>query len=144
MKREGGRPSGVSNSSVQPETFGWRLRHVRESAGLEQADFAKAFGVTRNTQGGYERNQVNPSLDYLVAVCQAHNVSADWLLLGKAVETPESRAPLAFDPLVMEKCSLIARHLAASQAPPMPPKEEAAMARELYEFFMGRGRGDAG
>ena len=139
MKQGGGRPKGVSTSAVEVETFGFRLRKLRESARLEQDEFGRLFGVSRNTQGQYERNNAHPNAVYLADVCQKFGASADWLLLGRGDMQAGSPQPaVGYDPAVMQKCSMLARHVAAGQNPPLAPQAEAQLASELYEFFMGK------
>lgn len=52
-------------------TIGERLRLERERAQLTQTELARRAGVTKNTQGNYERNQGSPGADYLAAIHEA-------------------------------------------------------------------------
>ena len=57
---------------------------IRELRGTEtQAQWEARFGVTRNTIRRYESGTNPPDADFIVALCQEYNVSADWLLLEK-------------------------------------------------------------
>ncbi len=139
MKQAGGRPKGVSTSTVEVETFGFRLRKLRESARLEQDEFGRLFGVSRNTQGQYERNKAHPNAEYLAAVCHKLEASTNWLLLGQGdMQQKKPQQSVGYDPAVMQKCSVVARHIAAGQNPALSPQAEAELASELYEFFMGK------
>lgn len=59
-----------------------RLRAARKALGLNQTDFAAAFGMS---QGGYARVETgaNAMSDrVLKSACQAHNISEHWLRTG--------------------------------------------------------------
>lgn len=60
-----------------------RLRAARKALGLNQTDFAAAFGMS---QGGYARVETgaNAMSDrVLKSACQAHNISEHWLRTGE-------------------------------------------------------------
>lgn len=61
--------------------FGERLREERKRTGLNQADFAKAGGVHRNSQTEYETGKTPPNADYLSAVAEL-GVDVRYLLTG--------------------------------------------------------------
>jgi transcriptional regulator with XRE-family HTH domain len=61
--------------------IGRRLRQVRGDA--TQVEFGKALGVVQNVVSRYERGQVRPPLEYLVAVARYGNITLDWLIGGK-------------------------------------------------------------
>ncbi len=48
--------------------FGGRLRHERARLGWTQQEMAEKGGVTRITQGRYERGEAYPDLVYLAAL----------------------------------------------------------------------------
>lgn len=50
---------------------GERLREERTRLGLNQDAFAQQGGITRNTQGSYEKGERNPDSAYLIAVARA-------------------------------------------------------------------------
>lgn len=60
--------------------FGLRLKALRESKGLTQADLARQLHVERATISGYESNVKTPSLPVLVNMALFFNVSTDYLL----------------------------------------------------------------
>jgi transcriptional regulator with XRE-family HTH domain len=66
---------------------GKRIRHVRESLGLTQAEFAKRLGVTRISVARYEAGQV-PNLSLLRHVARLGRVDLGWIL-----EEEPSRGP---------------------------------------------------
>ncbi len=61
-----------------------RLRHIRESLGMTQEEFAKFLGLSRPTIGFYERadkeNGRIPDAEVLKRICEKCEVSADYLL----------------------------------------------------------------
>lgn len=58
-----------------------RLRLARDSAGLTQVELAARIGMSRDRVSDYENGAALPS-DALSAICEALDVSADWLLFG--------------------------------------------------------------
>lgn len=63
-------------------TFGDRLREERERLGYSQTDLGKVVGVTKKTQGLYERNERYPDAAYLIALGVAGG-NVDYVLCGK-------------------------------------------------------------
>ncbi|MFJ2282061.1 helix-turn-helix domain-containing protein [Pseudomonas sp. NPDC087803] len=60
---------------------GERLREERTRLGLNQDAFAQQGGITRNTQGSYEKGERNPDSAYLTAVAKA-GVDVFYVLTG--------------------------------------------------------------
>lgn len=58
--------------------IGSKLRIIRGGRTLEE--FAKSFGIHKNTLAGYEKGGRIPSGDFLLALCQAEGVDPRWLL----------------------------------------------------------------
>ena len=61
--------------------MGDRLREERTLLGLNQDAFAQLGGITRNTQGSYEKGERNPDSVYLSAVAKA-GVDVLYVLTG--------------------------------------------------------------
>jgi transcriptional regulator with XRE-family HTH domain len=61
---------------------GERLREERTRLGLNQETFAQLGGITRNTQGSYEKGERNPDSVYLTAVLRA-GVDVPYVLTGR-------------------------------------------------------------
>jgi len=62
---------------------------IRELRGKEtQVQWEARFGVTRDTIRRYESGVNPPNADFLTALCEAYNVDANWLLLGKGERKP--------------------------------------------------------
>ena len=62
--------------------IGYRIRAARRARKLSQRQLAERIGVNRCTVGDWERERQQPSHPLLRALCQALDVSADWLLFG--------------------------------------------------------------
>ena len=60
--------------------FGDRLKKLRTSAGLTQAQLAAQLGVTKSVVSFYELRERAPSPDVLVKLTRVFHVSADYLL----------------------------------------------------------------
>lgn len=61
-------------------TFGTRLRELRISSGLTQAQFADKIKLSKANVSKYESGIIEPSLDTIFLICQLFSVSADYLL----------------------------------------------------------------
>jgi len=57
-----------------------RLRELRKSKGLTQAEFATPFGLAKSTYSNYEIGVRKLDLDFLVKVANQYRVSIDWLI----------------------------------------------------------------
>lgn len=62
------------------ETFCARLIESRKSAGLSQKEVAIEIGVTPSAYANYEQGIREPSLKLLAKICEALDVSADYLI----------------------------------------------------------------
>lgn len=76
------------------DNIGDRIRYLRELYNLTQQQFSDKSGVQRGNMSRYEKNQVKPSADAIIAICQHFGVSADWLLTGKEPTTKSDVQPL--------------------------------------------------
>ena len=63
-----------------------RLASVRKAAGLTQAQLGELLGVSRQAVSKWETGQTAPDAATIAALCQALQVSADYVLLGKEPE----------------------------------------------------------
>ena len=63
--------------------FGARIKIMRKSLGLTQAQLAKKVGITTKAMGSYEQGIREPSLKNLIGLSKVLNVTTDWLL-GKS------------------------------------------------------------
>ncbi len=64
-----------------------RIRRVRKLAGLTQAEFARALGVTRGAVGNWERG-LGINRENLARIAEKTGASFDWLATGRGEEPP--------------------------------------------------------
>ena len=60
--------------------FSGKLKMLRESKGITQAEFAKIIGVAQQTVGSWEKGNSAPNYEILKKIADYFNVSADYLL----------------------------------------------------------------
>ena len=63
-----------------------RIKQVRVERGLSQKSFSERIGYSKAYIGEIERLRDNPpapTSQYIIAICKAFDVSADFLLLGR-------------------------------------------------------------
>ena len=60
--------------------FGGRLRAARELRGMVQSDLGDATGIPANRISNYELGYSYPQARSLIAICEALDCSADYLL----------------------------------------------------------------
>ncbi len=68
-------------------SFGSRLRELRTSAGLTQAELAQRLNRSKANISKYEKDDLEPNLDTLVAISEIFGVSIDFMLKGPAPAT---------------------------------------------------------
>ena len=56
------------------------IRTLRSNRGLNQVEFAKIMGVTKQCVSNWENDNVQPSIDMLVRMADYFKVSTDFLL----------------------------------------------------------------
>lgn len=64
-------------------TFGERFKSARRQRGLTQEDAAATMGVSRVSVSHYENGKNFPQVAELIRFCSEHQVSMDWLILGR-------------------------------------------------------------
>lgn len=64
---------------MENNTISLRIKELRISLNLTQAEFAESINTTQAALSGYERGDRTPSLDILINIAQKYNVSIDWL-----------------------------------------------------------------
>ena len=60
--------------------FGYRLRELRLSKQMTQAQVAKRLNRSKTTISGYENNIKTPSIDVLVRLANLYGVTSDYIL----------------------------------------------------------------
>lgn len=68
-------------------SIGERLREERERIGLNQTEFSEVGGVTKKTQGLYEKGERSPTADYLASVGKI-GVDISYVVEGNQTVTP--------------------------------------------------------
>ena len=69
-----------------------RIKEVRKSISLTQAEFGERIGVKGNTVTGYETGIRSPSDAIIVSICREFGVNEEWLRTGKGeMFLPKSR-----------------------------------------------------
>jgi transcriptional regulator with XRE-family HTH domain len=63
-----------------PKSLGERIKVLRGD--VPQAEFAKKYGLSKNTLWSYENGTTDPKTSFLVQLVTDFGVSADWLLFG--------------------------------------------------------------
>ncbi|RHW17162.1 XRE family transcriptional regulator [Sphingomonas gilva] len=64
------------------QAVGQRLRAERVRLGVDQTEFAKWGGVSKNSQGSYEAGRTPPTVEYLLWVGE-HGVDIGYVLTGE-------------------------------------------------------------
>lgn len=64
-------------------TLGERIRELRRSLGLKQAEFADQIGVKEATVTSWETGNRNPSDTVLVTICNVFDINKEWLINEK-------------------------------------------------------------
>ncbi|MFK0032989.1 helix-turn-helix domain-containing protein [Pseudomonas monteilii] len=80
-------------------SIGERLREEREALEWSQEKMAAAAGITKKTQGLYERNERSPSADYLAAL-SGYGVDVLYVVTG-------ARSPVLGDEVTAEAAELL-------------------------------------
>lgn len=57
-----------------------RIKSLRESSGLTQAEIARSLGISRSGVNAWEMGLSVPSTQYIVELAKKYNVSTDYLL----------------------------------------------------------------
>ena len=60
--------------------FSDRIKMLREASKLSQVQLAQKIGVTKQTVSNWENDNILPSVEMLVKVCEFFNVSTDYIL----------------------------------------------------------------
>lgn len=65
------------------DTFGTRLRQLRNENNLKQEELAKILGVTHNAISQWELDRSKPGFYMLVELSKYYRVTLDYLMVGK-------------------------------------------------------------
>ena len=64
-----------------------RIKQFRQERNITQAQIAKTLGISQQQYFKYEKGINELPVRYLVAICKAYGLSADWLLGLPDIET---------------------------------------------------------
>ena len=60
--------------------LGKRIKELRKTLGINQEQFGKALGVTKQSVCNWENENILPSIEMLVKIATRYSVSCDYLL----------------------------------------------------------------
>ncbi len=60
--------------------FGERIKELRLSLGINQVEFGRKIGTTKQSVSNWENGNIMPSIDMLVKIATTFSVSTDYLL----------------------------------------------------------------
>ena len=60
--------------------FADRVKYLRQSRELNQVQFARKMGVTKQSDSNWENDNIMPSVEMLEKIADFFNVTADYLL----------------------------------------------------------------
>ena len=66
-------------------TFGKRLRELRTERKLSQQELAKIIGTNNSSICDWECGRTEPSIDYIVKLCDFFEIDADYLIGRKDI-----------------------------------------------------------
>lgn len=67
--------------------FNERIKELRLSLGINQIEFGKKLNVTKQCVSNWENDNIQPSIDMLMKICNTFSVNADYLLGIDQTET---------------------------------------------------------
>jgi transcriptional regulator with XRE-family HTH domain len=74
------------------ESLGMRIKLARTRRGLNQAELARAIGISKNSMNLIERDLSNPAFFWVQKIAETLNVSLDYLASRKDDDTIASTA----------------------------------------------------
>lgn len=97
--------------NIDYKKLGLRIKNAREAKNLSQEQLAEIIGMSNNYISNIERNRSIPSLETLVKICNALDVTPDYALLD-SVFTYTSREYIKDDiAKLLSKCNDKSIHL---------------------------------
>ncbi len=89
---------------------GNRIKRLRKTEGINQAEFAGPLGIKASYVSMLERNKKNPSDQLLLSICRVYGVSMEWLRDGKGKIYDKRGLSLKGSVLVEEIYSRLCAH----------------------------------
>lgn len=86
------------------ETFGQRLKSLRNKRGISQNELSKHIGVSKSSVNMYERDEREPGFETLEAIADFFNVNMDYLLgRGPRITTSINSQEISITAQINEK-----------------------------------------
>lgn len=73
--------------------IGDRVKHLRETNKLSQAEYANKIGISQSYLSSVERNKKIPGSEILIVLKSLFDVNGDWLLTGQGEMYAEEKKP---------------------------------------------------
>lgn len=64
-------------------TIGKRIKEIRESAGMNQRDFASSIKIGQSTLAMFENGQRVPKDIHIEQICSKYRINPEWLCTGQ-------------------------------------------------------------
>lgn len=74
---------------IDYKKIGLRIKAARESKKMTQEELAEVTGLTNNYISNIERSRSKPSIKTLVKICNALNVTPDYILMDSVFASKE-------------------------------------------------------
>jgi len=87
-------------------TISERIIEVRKGEGLNQVEFSKKLGLTKQTVSNYETGARQPGLDIILKIADIFNISTDYLLGKSDYKTFEAQKLSSSDSNIFYKDTL--------------------------------------
>lgn len=92
--------------NYNPKEFGSRITKLRKEFGETQQETADRLHTSVDNYRGIEKGRRNPSLDLLVAMSEAFNVTLDCLVLGRTTLADSQRVQRELENIMRRICRL--------------------------------------
>jgi len=123
-----------SGSYMNLEEIGMRIRDEREKLGLSREKFAEIVGLSSYYIGQIERGDRNMSLDSLVKIASALNLSIDYLIKGHIHYMEDILALEAFEENYKEEVDREIKEIISLLAG--ASKEDLGLIRDLIRVIL--------
>ncbi|CUH97804.1 hypothetical protein P22_3950 [Propionispora sp. 2/2-37] len=115
-------------------TLGNRLLFLRQSAHITLQKLSEKTGLSSSNLSRYEKDEVKPSADAIVTLCNFYRVSTDWLLLGSAGAGPAGPSSNVVDP-DLQKMFTILQQLMNSSDPDLRGWTKIQFQKAFGEYY---------
>jgi len=78
----------IEEEGPPPMGLGARIKQLRKETGWSQAELGDKIGTDSQRVSRYENERITPSLDAIVRIAEAFNVSIDYLLVDGIPRRP--------------------------------------------------------